>query len=87
MSEMLWETAFVIGWLSVLGIRAYYTRLKKKNRPEISYRTSPYIIIAVLCILLAMLVVPRLAWTHQRRNILVKNPIKPAARNEIESGR
>ena len=60
MSETVWETAFVIGWLTVLGMRAYYTRLKKKNRPEISYRTPPYIIIAVFGILLAMLVVPML---------------------------
>ena len=60
MSETLWKTAFVIGWLSVLGMRAYYTRLKKKNRPEISYRTPPYIIITVFGILLAMLVVPML---------------------------
>ena len=60
MSETLWETAFVIGWLSVLGMRAYYTRLKKKNCPEISYRPTPVIIIAVVGILAAMLVVPML---------------------------
>ena len=64
MSETVWETAFVIGWLTVLGMRAYYTRLKKKNRPEISYRTPPYIIIAVFGILLAMLVVPMLVILH-----------------------
>ena len=60
MSETLWETAFVIGWVSVFVIRAYYFRLTKHNRTEVSYRPTPVILIGVLGILMAMLVSPML---------------------------
>ncbi len=60
MSETLWETAFVIGWLSVVGVRAYYQRLEKQKRTEKSYRTVPDMIVAVCGILLALAVVPML---------------------------
>jgi protein-S-isoprenylcysteine O-methyltransferase Ste14 len=60
LSETLWKTAFVIGWLSVVGLRAYYQRLNKLTRTEKSYRTLPDMIVAICSILLALAVVPML---------------------------
>ena len=60
MSETLWKTAFVIGWLSVVGLRAYYQRLNKQTLTEKSYRTLPDMIVAICGILLALAVVPML---------------------------
>ena len=56
----MWKTAFVIGWLSVVGLRAYYQRLNKQTLTEQSYRTLPDMIVAICSILLALAVVPML---------------------------
>ena len=58
--ETLWETAFVIGWLFVGGLRVYYQWLKKQHCTEKLYRTVPDMIVALGGLFLALVVVPML---------------------------